>query len=157
MSPARATSSRSPTRSSHACSQAAFAGPYLLPGYLVELGRRQGRCALIGTDGGVGGVHVAGGDVGPVRGVTGQGYQGAAGEPGLPRHVDHRVPGATPQPVVGAGLAPIGGHEHSALRDRTAIAPRQAGHRVTLLHGLASELTSQPGRTAQHQQLHDAQ
>ena len=89
-----------------------------------------------------------------MRGATGQGGQGAADEPGLPRHLDHRVPGATLQRLVGAGLAPIGGHQHSAVRDRTAVAPRQAGHRVTLLHGLPRELTPQPGRAAQYQQFH---
>jgi hypothetical protein len=53
-------------------------------------------------------------------GQHGPGAQGAADQPGLPGHLDHRVPVTVAHPVVRCVLASVGGHQDRAGGDRAA-------------------------------------
>ena len=111
---------------------------------LVEVSRRQHGGGLVGAGDGVRGVHVAGGDVGPVPRQNAQRGECAADEAGLPRHLHDGVPIPTCQRPVCPGLAPIGGHQHGAASDRAAGPAGETRRRVPALHRLPGEFAPQP-------------
>ena len=109
---------------------------------------------LVRADDRVRRVDAARGDVRPVRRPLAQRGQGAADHPGLPGHLDHRVPVAAADRVVAAFLAPVRGDQDRAVGDRSALAAGQAGHRVPAAYCLPGQLPAQPRRPAEYEDLH---
>ena len=57
-------------------------------------------------------------------------------------------------PVVGTRRGAVGDHQRRAVRDRSALAPRQAGHGVPGGDRLPGQLAPEPGRAAEDQDVH---
>src|SRR5579862_5582708 len=75
-------------------------------------------------------------------------------EPGLPRHLDDRIPFPVAHARVRPRLTPVNRNQSGAVRDGAADPTRQATHRMPPTDRLPRQLAAQPRRPTKNQNLH---